>query len=281
MLTKKKLKNSFYFSPNADPNNILLDTSTFQFQKGIELIEKSTKVTILHSVLEEMDEQKAKLNKKKNISKEERFFLENIILYEKQIIQKSKFHLIFDKMKNKKDYEDDNILQFIKNMQEEKRSTLLTADRNLALRAKSYGFEYILVANHSIRKGESKKKQEAKKENINRGLITEKINLFGIEFQLKETKITIKQYNPKTQVYFVNGKTITLSEKHDEKNIASFEYIIILVKLEKYKKLKIVKVKIVNKELQKEVIECQTINEIYKQEIPEELLDIAKNILIR
>lgn len=281
MLTKKKLKNSFYFSPNADPNNILIDTSALQFQKGIELIERSTRVTFLHSVLEEMDGQKAKLNKKKNISKKERFFLENIILYEKQTIQKSKFHLVFDKMKNKKDYEDNNILQFIKSIQEEKRPTLLTADRNLAIRAKSYGVEYIFVANHSIQKSESEKMQESKKENIDGALINNKINLFGIEIQLKETKISIKQYNPKSQVYFVNGKTITLSEKYDEKSIASFEYIVILVKLEKYKKLKIVKVKIVNEELQKEEIECQTINEIYKQEMPERILDIAKNILIR
>lgn len=280
LLTEKQLKNSFYFSPNADPNDILLDTSSFQFQKGIELIEKSTKVTLLHSVLEEMDEQKAKLNKKEHISREEKFFLENIILYEKQSLKKSKYHLVFDKIKSKNDYEDDNILEFIKSISEEKRPTLLTADRNLALRAKSYGFEYILIANYLIKKCESEKKQETKKEKINGELIKDKINLFGIEFQLKETKITIKKYNPKPQVYFVNGKTIKLSEKYDEKNITSFEYITILVKLEKYKKLKIVKVKIVNEELEKEVIECKTVNEIYKQKMPETLLDIAKNILI-
>ena len=278
LLTKKNLKNSFYFSPNADPNDILLDTSSFGYQKGIELIEESAKVTILKSVLDEMDEVKTKLEKQ-GIDKK-KFLLDNIIFYEKQIIKKSKYHLIFDKNKSKNDYEDNNILLFIDKIPEERRPTLLTADRNLALRAKSCGIEYIFIANHSIKKPEPKKKQETKKENIKGGLVKNKINLFGIEFQLQETKIAIKKYNPKPQVYFVKGETIKLSERYEEKSITSFDYIVILVKRERYRNVKISKVKVVNEKIQEEEIECVTINEIYKQQMPETLLDTAKKILI-
>lgn len=219
-----------------------------------------------------MDELKRKI-KKKYINKQEKFLLDNIIFYEKQCIKKSKYHLIFDKHKGKNDYEDENIMLFIEKISEEKRPTLLTADKNLAAKAKSCGFEYILIANHSI-------KESKGKENIKGGLVNDKINLYGIEFQLQETKIAIKKYNPKPQIYFVNGETIKLSEKYDEKSITSFDYIIILVKLERYRKIKIVKVKIVNKMIQKEEIKCETINEIYKQQIPETLLDKGKNLLI-
>lgn len=283
LLTKKDLKNSFYFSPNADPNDIIVDTCTLHHQKGIELIRKGTKVTIIKSLLDEMDDVKRKLKterEKGTIDERDRFLLNNIIFYEKQIMKNPKYHLIFDKNKNKDDYEDNNILIFIEKMLEEKRPTILTADRELALRAKSCGFEYIFITDNSIEESKSNKKQETKKEDIKGGLKRNKINLLGIEFQLKETEIEVKRHNPKPSVYFVNGETITLSERCDKISITSFEYIVILVKLEKYRKVKIVKVKIVNGKLQKEEIECETINGIYKQKMPEALLEIAKKLLI-
>ena len=290
---------SYIFSSNANPNNILIDTCALGFQKSIELIERSEHVTLIHSILEEMEKKKKELEEKRDKNEKECFFLGNIIKYKKEVSIKSKYKLILDKHKGALTYEDDNILEFLEQLEEDKRPTLLTADEFLADRAKCYGFEYILIVNRSIIKSNDKDDtQNSSKPNMmeelntivepnmtakpknKEDLIEAKEDILGVKIKLlKDDQIKIQKTRSSLKIYFAKGEKIEEIARIVKISITDFDYIAILKKDKKHKEVKVVKVTIVEREIKKEVFDCKFINEIYKIDIAEQILDKAKTLL--
>lgn len=286
-LRRKLLKEkSYIFSANANPNNILIDTSALGYQKGIEIIERSKCVTVIHSILQEMEKKKNELDRKKCKKKQESFFLENIIKYKKEVSIKSKYRLILDKHEDRLTYEDDKILEFLEQFAENKRPTLLTADEFLADRAKCYGFEYILIVNLLIEKStnEDNTKNNSKpmviaKSKNKEDLIKDKVDILGVKITLQKEKVTIQKDRSSLKVFFSQEKEIEETAKIIQKSIKDFDYIVILEKSQKHREVKVVKVTIVEGKINKEVFGCKFINEIYKIKLSEQILDATKTLL--
>lgn len=278
---------SYIFSANANPNNILIDTCALGFQKGIELIERSECVIIIHSILEEMEKKMKQLEKKKKKNEKECFFLKNIIKYKKVIPIKTKYKLILDEHEEMLTYEDNKILEFLAQLAEDKRPTLLTADEFLSDRAKCYGFEYILVVNRSIANNSNKDNTQnssdpktIEKPKNKEVLIQEEADILGVKVTLQKDKIIMQKTRSSPKVYFIKGEKIEEIAKIVQISITDFDYIVILEKNQKHREVKVVKVTIVEGKIKKEMFECNVINEIYKIEISEQILDVAKTFLI-
>ena len=147
---RKLLKSKKYiFSYNANPNFILLDTSSLA--NGKNIINNAKKVIVINSIMKEMNKVVSK--RRKNVKKA-------ICFYRKEIVAKDKYKIIANKKEINSNYCDDSILEFLDGISEdEEKPTLLTADIELAERAKSYGFEYILIVNNNT-SNKAKKKEE-------------------------------------------------------------------------------------------------------------------------
>lgn len=233
-----------------------------------------------------MEKKKNELIGKKYKKKQESFFLENIIKYKKDVSIKSKYRLILDKHEYRLTYEDDKILEFLEQLAENKRPTLLTADEILADRAKCYGFEYILIVNLSIEKSTNKdntknnpKPTAIAKSKEKEDPIKDKVDILGVKITLQKEKIIIQKNKSSLKVFFVQEKEIEEIAKITQKNIEGFDYIVILEKSQKHREVKVVKVTIVEGKINKEVFGCKFINEIYKIKLSEPILDVAKTLL--
>ena len=296
---RELLKESSYrFSANANPNFILMDTCALQFKKGIDLLEKSEKVVVIESILEEMEKVLKEKRKKKNKTVNDEFLIKHIKEYQKKIAKETKYNKVLDTGEKYK-YVDNRILYFLYNLSEEDRPTLLTADVNLANRANCYGLEYILVTNTTItqeekqietKQGSVEKQQESVELETSKNIqivkssneqekIT-KTNILGVSFKLEEDKILIRKYNPNPDIYFVKDKQIQLIKKQDEMELAKFDYIILLLRLKHYREVRVVKLVVVNNKIEVEKERITFLNEIYQIEMPEEIQNETKELLL-
>lgn len=124
------------FSPNADVNNIALDTCAFKNKTMRDIIENSKTVTVIYAILREFDKvcnQASVSNELKHYIKEEE---------DKMLQSKGKYRLVPYNWKNTS-YTDEIILDYILTLPYRERPTILTADRNFALRAECLGINYI------------------------------------------------------------------------------------------------------------------------------------------
>ncbi len=319
---RELLKESSYrFSANANPNFVLLDTSGLQYQKGRDIVQKSDKVIIVESVLEEIDKKLNEIGNRKSKSKSDYWFWISLKECKNEISKNRKYNKKLDTIEKVSNYTDNSILYFLKNIPIEDRPTLLTADVILSERADCLGIEYILVVNRTIRI-KKKKKKKSKQKQITKNKKTtvqqenaietsqqesfekeqktieletskaiqlatnikpeEKVvkNIFGDSFKLEGDKILIKKYNPNPKVYFVKDKQIQLIKKKDEMELAKFDYVILLLRLKHNREVRVVKLVVVNNKIEVEKERITFLNEIYQIEMPEEIQETARKLLL-
>ena len=309
---RQLLKSKKYiFSYNANPNFILLDTSSLA--NGKNIINNAKKVIVINSIMKEMNKVVSK--RRKNVKKA-------ICFYRKEIVAKDKYKIIANKKEINSNYCDDSILEFLDGISEdEEKPTLLTADIELAERAKSYGFEYILIVNNNT-SNKAKKKEETlehivsieeekivkeeqtintENENLIKNEICEEensdknenfevlptnktIQVYGATFQVKNEEIFIKKFNPHAKVFISATNKITeVTEINTKKivKISEFDNIVVLVRSQKNRDVKGSKIVIVDGEIQCEEEIYTFLDEIYISTIlPEELQEEAKKLMI-
>ena len=293
---RKLLKSkSYIFSYNANPKFVLVDTCAFQFEKGLEIIDNAKKVIIINSIMKEMNKVVSK--RRKNVKKA-------ICFYRKEIVAKDKYKIIANKKEINSNYCDDSILEFLDGISEdEEKPTLLTADIELAERAKSYGFEYILIVNNNT-SNKAKKKEETlehiasieeekifkeeqtintENENSIKNEICEEENydenesfevlpknktfqFYGATFKVKNEEIFIKKFNPHAKVFIsATNKMTEVTERKTKKivKISDFDNIVVLAKRQKNKEVQGVKIIIVNGEIKCNEEIYEFLDEIY------------------
>lgn len=309
---RKLLKSKKYiFSYNANPNFILLDTSSLA--NGKNIINNAKKVIVINSIMKEMNKVVSK--RRKNVKKA-------ICFYRKEIVAKDKYKIIANKKEINSNYCDDSILEFLDGISEdEEKPTLLTADIELAERAKSYGFEYILIVNNNT-SNKAKKKEETlehiasieeekifkeeqtintENENSIKKEICEEENydenesfevlpknktfqFYGATFKVKNEEIFIKKFNPHAKVFISATNKITeVTEINTKKivKISEFDNIVVLARSQKNRDIKGTKIVIVDGEIQCEEEIYTFLNEIYLSKmLPEELQNEAKKLMI-
>lgn len=312
---RKLLKSKKYiFSYNANPNFILLDTSSLA--NGKNIINNAKKVIVINSIMKEMNKVVSK--RRKNVKKA-------ICFYRKEIVAKDKYKIIANKKEINSNYCDDSILEFLDGISEdEEKPTLLTADIELAERAKSYGFEYILIVNNNT-SNKAKKKEETlehiasieeekifkeeqpintENENSIKNEICEEENsdenesfevlpknktfqFYGATFKVKNEEIFIKKFNPHAKVFISATNKITEVTEVTEINtkkivkISEFDNIVVLARSQKNRDVKGTKIVIVDGEIQCEEEIYTFLNEIYlSRMLPEELQNEAKKLMI-
>lgn len=309
---RKLLKSKKYiFSYNANPNFILLDTSSLA--NGKNIINNAKKVIVINSIMKEMNKVVSK--RRKNVKKA-------ICFYRKEIVAKDKYKIIANKKEINSNYCDDSILEFLDGISEdEEKPTLLTADIELAERAKSYGFEYILIVNNNT-SNKAKKKEETlehiasieeekifkeeqpintENENLIKNEICEEENsdenesfevlpknktfqFYGATFKVKNEEIFIKKFNPHAKVFISATNKITeVTEINTKKivKISEFDNIVVLARRQKNRDVKGTKIVIVDGEIQCEEEIYTFLNEIYlSRMLPEKLQDEAKKLMI-
>lgn len=309
---RKLLKSKKYiFSYNANPNFILLDTSSLA--NGKNIINNAKKVIVINSIMKEMNKVVSK--RRKNVKKA-------ICFYRKEIVAKDKYKIIANKKEINSNYCDDSILEFLDGISEdEEKPTLLTADIELAERAKSYGFEYILIVNNNT-SNKAKKKEETlehiasieeekifkeeqtintENENSIKNEICEEENydenesfevlpknktfqFYGATFKVKNEEIFIKKFNPHAKVFISATNKITeVTEINTKKivKISEFDNIVVLARRQKNRDIKGTKIVIVDGEIQCKEEIYTFLNEIYLSKmLPEELQNEAKKLMI-
>lgn len=309
---RKLLKSKKYiFSYNANPNFILLDTSSLA--NGKNIINNAKKVIVINSIMKEMNKVVSK--RRKNVKKA-------ICFYRKEIVAKDKYKIIANKKEINSNYCDDSILEFLDGISEdEEKPTLLTADIELAERAKSYGFEYILIVNNNT-SNKAKKKEETlehiasieeekifkeeqpintENENLIKNEICEEENsdenesfevlpknktfkFYGATFKVKNEEVFIKKFNPHAKVFISATNKITeVTEINTKKivKISEFDNIVVLARRQKNRDVKGTKIVIVDGEIQCEEEIYTFLNEIYlSRMLPEKLQDEAKKLMI-
>lgn len=127
--------NSFYLSKNADYKNVIIDTCIYAHDEIIKVLNKAESVTIIYSVIQEIDEIKNR-NRNSLLGKNLREAVKNIFM------NPTKY--LLSNYSGNNQYVDENILDYIDILPEKIKPTLLTADQTLAVKAKTKGLEYIL-----------------------------------------------------------------------------------------------------------------------------------------
>lgn len=306
---KERIKRdrAYIVSENADPNNVLVDTCAFQYQNGLDIINKSRKVMVIYPTICEMDGVVSEKKRKNKLNKNEEFLVCSIAQYAIQIlIRKSKYHLI--PYENKEiGYVDDKIIEYLKSIKSDYRPTLLTADRLLSLKAFCLGFETIFIirdgenlnTSQEERSGEnsdtSQKEQneqddeedkkciscETKKVGECKKIEEKKLNIYNAEVVYmpseENIKIVVKDLDVKVFVVYSDGecKQIKSMATLDNSNI---EYVTIVQK--KGLKAQIVKIKAENGKISNVVKKCSTKSEIDEMNLHQKISKEAKKIVI-
>ena len=279
---------SYIFSNNANPNFVLVDTCAFQFKKGLEIIDNAKKVIIINSIMKEMNKVQKKLAGEK-LGRTIRF-------YKKEIAAKEKYKIISNKKSINSNYCDDSILEFLSGIpKNEERPTLLTADVELTERAKSYGFEYILIVNNTSNEDKKKEKMlepivQIEEENSDKNESFEVLpknktfQFYGATFKVKNEEIFIKKFNPHAKVFISATNKITeVTEINTKKivKISEFDNIVVLARSQKNRDIKGTKIVIVDGEIQYDEEIYTFLNDIYLSKmLPEELQNEAKKLMI-
>lgn len=314
---KQLIKSGDYIvSENADANNILIDTCAIN-KRGLNIIERSRKVSVLYATLEEIEKKKFEIKRKSNGNK----FLVNLSKCLNLILQNPNFKVILVENKEN-EYVDDVVLRYLKHIPKRKRPTLLTADKLLAAKAKGMNIEYICIVldsqtqtpektetkkaevtkaetkkvetpqkkSESIKSKQSEKNLEQQKNIENKSAECpkttknakeQKVNVVGKEISYSEGKIKIVNYSKDGKIFSIKAnecEELNLSLNRENIFEKEIDYIVATKYLPKYKIVKIVKI-VFGEEILQEAYECKFVNEIYKLPIHEEVLEKAKNQL--
>lgn len=277
-----KIEKCFVYSEKANKDNLILDTCALQNKKTIQVLEQSTKVTVLLSTLNEME----KLKKKgRDLDSRELFLQNQIAVYAKKFLKETEKYRLVPYIGDS--YNDNSILKYLIEQPVNERQTIITADVLFAARAKCLGLDYILYNESKYfqkpRKQERIKekttKTKCKKDTVEK---TKKVSYrLGVRIECLENKITINKFNNLVEVYYVkNEKCVKIAERNTEIT-NDVDYIAAITRVKQERCVKAIKIIVKDQELEKEEQEFRCINEIYKLEgkIHSEILDDCKNIL--
>lgn len=308
----------YEFSANANPDFVLMDTCALLNKKGRDIIEKSSRVVVIDSVLQEIDKMYSKTkNKRKKKSRDSKKL--SRLHRCKKILNQAKYKKRLDNPKDWMDYCDDKILYYLEKLPPEQRPTLLTADSTLESRAEAYGFDFIFIkGSTNNKKAEVAETEETQKvdetesekepqliENIElqeeeqlieatepmeEVLTTEKEKkesprivkkvLNGIRFIVTGDQITVKGLNKKARTYFVTGKKAKLVQQNETKQIESFDFIIMVLRQKSNREVRLRKISIVNNQFEIDEEIVKYVNEIYQFDLPEEIQEEARRLLL-
>lgn len=130
------LDSGFFKTPNANSNSIIIDTCSVGYDSCLKIIFKAKKVTVVYSVIKELDS----LNINNNstlLGAKTRDIMTKLLEDES-----GKYRLV-PYGYNDERQADDVIIDYLMSLPVVERPTLLTTDKNLALKAKCLGLEYI------------------------------------------------------------------------------------------------------------------------------------------
>lgn len=130
------LDSGFFKTPNANSNSIIIDTCSVGYDSCLKIIFKAKKVTVVYSVIKELDS----LNINNNstlLGAKTRDIMTKLLEDES-----GKYRLV-PYGYNDERQADDVIIDYLMSLPVVERPTLLTTDKNLSLKAKCLGLEYI------------------------------------------------------------------------------------------------------------------------------------------
>lgn len=133
---QKDLDVGFFKTPNANSNSIIIDTCSVGYDSCLKMIFKAKKVTVIYSVIKELDS----LNKNNNstlLGAKARDIMTKLLEDES-----GKYRLV-PYGYNDERQADDVIIDYLMSLPVVERPTLLTTDKDLSLKAKCLGLEYI------------------------------------------------------------------------------------------------------------------------------------------
>lgn len=202
--------------------NIVVDTCSVEYDICLEILKKSNKIQIPYVVLEEFDEHL----KDEETTSDFKFSIREF--QDEVIYQPDKYVTIPLGYKSGVDA-DNLIIGYIYAQPKEEQPTILTADKNLALRASALGIGTILYVvenpKSKLKRRKERQKQNLKKEKTNEIPATHLVNgiettkevedeetkkqycKLGFNLVLKEGKnVTIKKHSPHTQILKEDGE---------------------------------------------------------------------------
>lgn len=130
------LDSGFFKTPNANSNSIIIDTCSVGYDSCLKIIFKAKKVTVVYSVIKELDS----LNINNNstlLGAKTRDIMTKLLEDES-----GKYRLV-PYGYNDERQADDVIIDYLMSLPVVERPKLLTTDKNLSLKAKCLGLEYI------------------------------------------------------------------------------------------------------------------------------------------
>lgn len=286
---ERKIRGSFICSKNANKDNLILDTCALQNRDTIKIIDESSKVTILLSTLNEMEELK---RKKSNLTGRETFLQTMISKYGKKFLKETEKYRLVPFIGD--NYNDTSILEYLRQQPVNERQTIITADILFANRASCLGFDYILydreeeieVNQVKSQEPEIKSREEIKvdaknDENQIKKEKEDEISDLGVKMIFQKEKIFIKKYNYNAEVFYLKeGKCECISG--EEAEIDNDVDYIAVVTSSKYGYVKVVKEVVNNSKFEKEEYKCFNINEIYQSEakLHDDILECCKKLLL-
>ena len=247
--------NSFLHSPNANLNDVILDTSALGFSKPVSMLNECKKITVLYSTIREFD----KIQKSESKSSYLRMMIREQINTMLLPQNEQKYNLVaFDWQSNM--YVDDIIINYMVSLPANQRPTLLTADHNLALKAKCLKLDYILFLEDSIT---SKEKAEIKvvSDNTSQQKVKNTISNLGIKIMCTQSSIKVCKYSKTSVIFIVKNNTCKrIGDK--QLQYGEIDYFTIVAKPKKYNSIHLQKIWISNGEIQNEKFECHDTNGI-------------------
>lgn len=135
------VEKNFLYSGNPNSQNILVDSCALVHPECLEIIDKAQKVTFTTATIEELD-RKAHIKSSNNSSLSSLNY--NARKYMAKILEDDEKYMVAQYSKStSSQYVDTILLEYLSILPKQIRPTLLTADRDLAIRAKAHDFEYI------------------------------------------------------------------------------------------------------------------------------------------
>ncbi len=225
-------------SESADYNNLLVDTCALGYKDTINLIEQAEQVTFIKTIIEEMDRKK---KHKKDSNAQQKFLAANIRLYiNKILLDTEKFMLAPFSGLNDTKYPDNVLLQYLLILPKQIRPTLITADKNLAVKAKLHELPFILFDVAKETYGESEETHQEIQEEIPKE-VTKKLGN-GI-YQINIADDIYIEYKGTQKVKIIHEDGTETVYKKERIKVKSGDKILNIVKnngktLEKYFELK-------------------------------------------
>lgn len=238
------------------------------------MLNECKKITVLYSTIREFD----KIQKSESKSSYLRMMIREQINTMLLPQNEQKYNLVaFDWQSNM--YVDDIIINYMVSLPANQRPTLLTADHNLALKAKCLKLDYILFLEDYIT---SKEKAEIKvvSDNTSQQKVKDTINNLGIKIMCTQSSIKVCKYSKTSVIFIVKNNTC---KKIGDKQLqyGEIDYFTIVAKPKKYNSIHLQKIWITNGKIQNEKFECHDTNdikELNKVFIPA-ILDYAISLL--